>query len=608
MKNKKIVSVIMALMLVIAQFCVSGFNVKAANPITVNVRIEGLSNTIINSNVSGTDSDNALLLVKNLLTSKGIHFTTATSYGSEIITEINGLAQGKFGGYDGWMFYVKSGEKVINPQVGMGDYKPLNGDTIVMYYSDFTVPFVNALKFDPNVVKENNPFSMQLISQDGLPIANANVKIDNSSYISDSYGKINISGLAKGTHSYDISGYNGDNKISTVIRDSGTFNIDNVTSLNINYDNSKDNTLGNGDNTKIVKSVDNEINVLSDYFNNHGNDAWSAVSLNKLGIKPNTGFIKDFSNDVVKNGVKDTSNTDIEKMIMGITAAGYTPYDFQGNNLVSELLNRDINSFQINDAIFALFAYDYANIPENYKITKQKLIDLIVSKEFTYKNNDNWKDYTGWSIVYDKTSPFIDPDMTGAAISALSPYYKTNSTVKKAIDNAVYTLPLLENQSGYMPGKYGIASESNSFVIMGLCAVGINPEGTNFIKIKGDLVSALFSFKTGTGTYKHALDGNEDYLATDEAFRSIIALKEFKDNGSGYYYKSNIDASKLTKYVETSSNSNSKTTDSVSTTSKGTLPKTGMLLDTKVLTVIGSMFILAGIVILAFKKKEESLH
>lgn len=618
MKGKKIVSVVMALMLIITEVFTGGFKVKAANPIKVNIQVEGLSGTILNNSINGTDADTALSLAKSDLTSQKIHFSTEVSWGSEIITEINGLTQKKFGGYDGWMFYVKNGAKVINPQVGMAAYKPVDGDTIVIYYTDFSVPFVSSIRFTPDVVKENQPFSMQLINQDGLPIPNANVKLDSLNLITDNYGKVNVSGLAKGTHSYDITGYNGDNKLSTVVRDSGTFNIDNTTSLNMNYDNSKDNTLGNGDNTKIVKDINNEVNVLANYFKSHGNDTWSAISLNKLGIKPNTAYVKDFSNDVKKNGIKDTLNTDLEKMIMGITAAGYTPYDFQGNNLVAELLNRDINTFQLNDAIFALFTYEYSNIPENYKITKQKLVDLIISKEFTYKNNENWKDYTGWSLLYDKNKPFVDADMTGAAINALSPFYKTNSAVKKAIDSAIYTLPLLENQSGYVPGKYGISSESNSFVIMGLCSVGKNPEGSDFIKIKGDLVSALLSFKTQTGTYKHALDDNENLLATDQAFRAAICLKEFKDNGISNYYKSNVDSSKLPIYKEASNSTGDQTQTSQpskdskdtsnSKVSLTTLPKTGYMIDTKVLIAAGVALMLAGTAILLIKKKEKSLH
>lgn len=136
---------------------------------------------------------------------------------------------------------------------------------------------------------------------------------------------------------------------------------------------------------------------------------------------------------------------------------------------------------------------------------------------------------------------------------------------------------------------------------MGLCSVGVNPEGSDFIKIKGDLVSALLSFKTQDGTFKHTLDGEENLLATEQAFRALVTLKDFKENGSSDFYKNSIEASKLTKYVETES-----TTDVDN--KKDTLVKTGSSIDNRVLIGLGTIMILTGLVVLALKKKEESLH
>lgn len=528
------------------------------NP-TASVRVEGLNGTIVEDSASGA---NTFEIAKAVLEKNKIPFTTAkASWGSIYIDSINGLKEKNFKGFDGWLFYVKKPSMVVAPDLGMDGYIPDEGDNIVIYYGDYTTPYVNNIEFTPStgdVVKENLGFKMKfsykstywyqdgsgnwLSSDSETLISKAIVNIDNQNYITDEKGEINISGLSKGTHIYKISGYNID-KLPTVIMDKGVFTIDNLHNPSVNYEDSKFDDIFDKDNSIIKKDIEKEISDSLNYIKNNSKDPWASISLNKFGIKSDQEYIKNSAAEIKKYGVSDYINTDLERLIISLTANGYSPYDFMGYNLVSELFNRNINDFLINDAMFGLIVYKYSNVTEEYKITKEKLVDYILSKAITYKSGEN--EIYGWALTGDK----INPDITGGIINALSQYYNNRSDVKASVDKAVKSLSLLQTQSGYLADNFGMFSESLSFTILGLTSIGVNPEGIDFTKIKGDLVSGLLSFKGTDGQFKHALDGNNNYIATEQALRALIALNEFKKSGKYDFFMSNIISKNLPVYV-----------------------------------------------------------
>ncbi len=187
---------------------------------------------------------------------------------------------------------------------------------------------------------------------------------------------------------------------------------------------------------------------------------------------------------------------------------------------------------------------DYAGIPDSYGISRQTLKSALLNMRVA--------DGTGWSL-----GDAMDPDITGAAICALSPY-TGDQAVAAAVAKAVASLSGKVNESGYVAGHYGISSETNAFVILGLLSAGVNPEGistlsdgtvVNFGKSKGDLVSAMLSFKSEGGMFRHTLDGGSNSIATEQCLRALIAIKEFKESGKAYnYYSSGIKAENLKVY------------------------------------------------------------
>lgn len=548
---------------------------KAQDNFSVEVVVDGYSEVM----ASGTSSkSNAMDALKEVLQSKNISLEVPdSSYGGKYISAIGGLKEKHFGKSDGWMYAVYS-NGVYNMPFTSIDATPLkNGDRLVVYYGDFSVTLLpnkvevaQTTQGNGTTISLSNSYNDYTTGKEVVtPINLKSAQLDGKT-VTVAGGKITLSeSLKEGNHQLYLSDFK-ENACPNVVAGTIDINVAKPASAN-----SSQGANGNADNRNVNKDIAANINETAAFMGKLPVTAWSAVSLNKLAIKPDESFIKDSAQDIKKNGVKDLSNTDIEKLIIGLTACGYSSYKFSGYNLPEELFNRNINDFMINDSIFGLIAYKYAGINGNYKITPETLKDSILSKKIATKFDG--QDVIGWSYM----GSSIDPDLTGIAIDSLSAFYKNDPNVKSVVDNAVSGLSRMQNASGYIPGPYGISSESLSFVILGLTSIGINPSGSSFTKEKGDLVSAMLSFKGSNGGFKHSLDGENDNIATEEALRALIALNEFNKQGIYDYYGKIPSTSSLKYYNDETAN-------------EKVLPKTGSPFDTATLVVIGLIVALSG--------------
>ncbi len=617
-KNKKILRkawlIIFALFFSIMQ---SGalINVKADTLLKeVYVRVESLEGTIAEGPQQASNGFEAL---DKLLKEKNIKMEAKDGEWGKYIESIGDLKAGKFGGWDGWMYYVKNGSTIESGQTSIYQYNTKDGDNLVVYYGNFDTPIVNSISFQPEIVKENEGFKMNFSYSTFdytenkavvLPIKNAKVSIDKKDYVTDAQGNIEIKqGLFKGEHSYKVSGYNKDS-IPTVIMDKGLFTIDNVNKPVLQHSDKK---FNDKDNSKIEKNINKELDTTLNFMKNNSSNPWAAISLSKLSIKADEKFIKSWAEQIKKEGIKELSPSELETRIMSLTAMGYTPYNFQGQDLVKELFNRNIEDFYNNEIVFALFSYDYAKVKENYNITEDKLINSLLDSKLVNKNGD--KNLVGWTWFGDK----IDPDMTGAVINALAPYYNgkqvkgvDNNKLKAAVDEALNTLSYMQNESGDIVGQYGPSCETNAFIILGLTSLGVDPEGSKFTKNKGDLVSALLSYKGDNGQFNHNSEAKNNYLATEQAFRALICLKEYKEKGTYDYYSSTIDISSLKAYklpeetkkpsneekpkqeIEMKQKENLKNQDK-----KGNLPKTGSPIGFDFMIALSIALMSAGVIL-----------
>ena len=616
----KHISLFIGAMLLIFQF--SALNITKASEITgeeVSIRVEAPDKTIIEGKETGTT---AYEVLEKVLKKNNISLEAEDSQYGKFLKGISGINSGKFGGYDGWLYYIKNGTKVEAASVSIDNYKLNKGDNIVVYYGNFDTPYINTIDFNKEIIKENESFEMIFSFKNFdytsnkevvQPIKNAKVTIDDKEYITNSEGKIVVEALSKGEHKYSVSGYEAD-KLPKVIKDRGKFVIDNLKKPLIYFN---DNNSIEKEEIKKPKDIKSQLELTLNYIKNNSSNSWAALSLDKYGIKADEGYLKTWVEEIEKENLTELNAIDIESKIMGLTALGYSSYDFGGHNLVKELYNRNLSDFYNNEVAFGLLAYNYLGLKDDYKIGEKELIESLLNLKLSYKVDG--KNLVGWTWYGDK----IDPDMTAVVISALSPYYRgkvvdgiDNKKLKDSVDEAVKTLSLLQNEKGDILGQYGIASETNSFAIIALTSLGINPEGEMFTKEKGDLVSALLSYSGDNGQFNHDDKAKNNYVSTEEALRALISLDEFSRNGSYDYYKGAKDLKSLpsfkikeseeTKEDESKNNEIKETeeivNDNLAQGNKNAnesrlsvLPKTGILISFYSMIIVSFVFIVSGI-------------
>lgn len=145
----------------------------------------------------------------------------------------------------------------------------------------------------------------------------------------------------------------------------------------------------------------------------------------------------------------------------------------------------------------------------------------LAEKIVSFLNEDG-----GFSV----TGSYSDIDVTAMAVTALSPFYDKNDEVKKAVDSSLLFISENQLESGGF-SSYGVENcESAAQVITALCALGIDPENDErFIKNGNTAVDSMLSFKRGDGSFSHVLGGEENGMATEQAFFALCSLKCFEN-------------------------------------------------------------------------------
>ena len=208
--------------------------------------------------------------------------------------------------------------------------------------------------------------------------------------------------------------------------------------------------------------------------------------------------------------------TDNARVILALTAIGKDVTNVGGHNLLKGLDSMDyIQTQGINGPIWALIALDSHNYPTSGDVTREKLIETILGAVL---------EDGGWTLSGTKA----DPDMTAMAIQALAPYYKTNETVKAAVDKALEALSALQRNDGGF-GSWGtVNSESCAQVIVALTALGIDPTAdSRFVKNGLTVLDALASFYVTGGGFRHTAGGDLDGMATEQGYYALAAYYRF---------------------------------------------------------------------------------
>lgn len=224
-----------------------------------------------------------------------------------------------------------------------------------------------------------------------------------------------------------------------------------------------------------------------------------------------------------------TKVTDNARVILALTAIGKDVTNVGGHNLLKGLDSMAyVQAQDINGPIFTLIALDSHNYPTMGDVTREKLIQVILDAQL----NDG-----GWDLSADKA----DPDMTAMAIQALAPYYKTNETVKAAVDKALEALSALQRTDGGFDSWGTVNSESCAQVIVALTALGIDPTAdSRFVKNGHTVLDALAGFYVTGGGFRHTAGGERNDMATEQGYYALAAYYRFANTQTRLYDMSDV--------------------------------------------------------------------
>lgn len=108
-------------------------NVEENNNISVNVKVIGINEIMMNGNLKVEKGNTAFSVLKSCASNKGIKVLTS-GFGSTIyVRGIGDLVEKEHGPLSGWMYKVNN----VAPNKSAGSYKLSDGDNVVWYYVNY---------------------------------------------------------------------------------------------------------------------------------------------------------------------------------------------------------------------------------------------------------------------------------------------------------------------------------------------------------------------------------------------------------------------------------------------------------------------------------------
>lgn len=221
--------------------------------------------------------------------------------------------------------------------------------------------------------------------------------------------------------------------------------------------------------------------------------------------------------------------TDNERIILALTAIGKDPANVGGENLLKALQNKDImkvtdtSNTDINGLVMGLLALN----SRNYTSDTSWLVQAVLEQQ---NKDGNWR-------ASADTKPVGDVDMTAMALQALAPYYKDggNETVNTAVEKAL----------NWLSGKYRSgydSSESCAQVVIALSALNLDANtDARFTKtVEGKTLSVLgnlLQYRVAeNGGFKHQFaDKAVNEMATEQALCAMAAYARFTEKANALY-------------------------------------------------------------------------
>ena len=293
----------------------------------------------------------------------------------------------------------------------------------------------------------------------------------------------------------------------------------------------------------VGESLQAQVNKSAPIVGSIGGE-WLALALARSGRSVPAGYYDNVVQYVKANvnaneRLHNSKSTDNSRVILALTAIGKDPTNVGGHNLLKGLDSMNyINKQGINGPVFALIALDSHNYPTFGDVTRDVLIDRILSEQVKVDG--------GWALggADEKAS---DVDVTAMTIQALAPYYKTNAKVKTAVDKGLTWLSAHQQEDGGFASWGAVNSESCAQVIVALVALGIDPlTDSRFIKNGITALDALCGYYTQDDTlgkgFAHVKQSSGGYvggaynqMATEQAYYALNAYYRFANSQNRLY-------------------------------------------------------------------------
>lgn len=228
------------------------------------------------------------------------------------------------------------------------------------------------------------------------------------------------------------------------------------------------------------------------------------------------------------------SATDWQRLALLYRILGQDPTSVEVGGETIDLVARglwdypeDLSLQGSNALIFALVTLKSSGVQSpNSNFSPEALMNELLS----YQKMDG-----GFGL--DAANEESNVDITAMALTALAAYPELDG-VAAATDLAVNYLSSVQlDNGGFRSGQMEESSEASAQVIIGLSALGIDPEtDERFVRIDGNVVDALLQFRNEDGSFTHVLsEPSSDRMSTEQALRGLTALSWMRQGFGSIY-------------------------------------------------------------------------
>ncbi len=260
---------------------------------------------------------------------------------------------------------------------------------------------------------------------------------------------------------------------------------------------------------------------------------WAVLAMARGGVitdAAGSAYLANLDSRLANTANPITQYTDYERITialsaLGVNASAYGEAETDLTEVYKAFVDpseRSADNQTLMADIFALIALDTKPYDSE---ARDAYISCILDAE---------KSGGGWNHA--KASTTADVDTTAMALQALAPYYGKNEDVTKAVDRALSWLKAQQDPytGGY--GKSGVVNtESTAQVVATLCALNIDPAGTDWTVDDMNPLSALTSwYNTQKGWFGHT-GATFDQMATEQAAYALVAWKRWTDKENSLY-------------------------------------------------------------------------